>query len=114
MEPPIIVISDDLQVFDSFSEAERYLETVDVAAQNPLFYDRHGRVLTAVIIEKRSMLFRRDSVALRYTVPAQIESERLHKLLEGYLKGTHHWNPEDSDADLDALVSIARIWARCE
>ena len=49
MRAPILVIGDDVDVFDSVQDAERYLEPPDVSDTAVRVYDAEGRVLTCVI-----------------------------------------------------------------
>ena len=50
MRGPIIVLSDDVELFESVADAERYLEAPDVRSGNiRKVYDRDGRKLRPVI-----------------------------------------------------------------
>ena len=45
MKPPIIVIGDDLEIFESVGDAERYIEAPDVHKGQTVAYDSEGRLL---------------------------------------------------------------------
>jgi len=49
MNPPIVVVSDDVDVFETVSDAARNLEAVDVRKGKLRIYDRDGRPIRALI-----------------------------------------------------------------
>lgn len=114
MEAPIIVIRDDLEIFDSVSAAERYLEPADVRTRDTACYDRNGRVLVAEIVARRRLIFAYDAVVLSDVIPQKNNAGELRQLLLEYLRRLGKCDADDARADLDALISKARIWAKCD
>lgn len=52
MQPPIIVLDDDVEIFESVASAEGYLEPPDVRRGKLRILDREGRPVVAKIVRR--------------------------------------------------------------
>ncbi|SFI04634.1 hypothetical protein [Planctomicrobium piriforme] len=112
MEPPIIVIGDALEIFDSVAAAERYLEVPDIAGLT--IYDANGYVINATHERKHGPLLKCYVVLLQQAMPPRQNVEHLRKRLLGILEDMEKQEPEDCELPLPLLIGKARTWCRCD
>jgi hypothetical protein len=104
MKLPVIVVSDDVDIFDTPSSAARYLEAVDVRGRNIRVYDGDGRPMNPVV-KKRLMA---EVVELEET-HEQPEVDELRQALIRFLEAVK--KPEEpslASLSLQRLLELAR------
>jgi hypothetical protein len=104
INPPIIVVSDDVDVFETVSAAESYIEPPDVAVTR--LYDRDGRPLQASVASRGPRFFRSQRVHISEIGDAEPEPDRLRALLLRFLRGVNDL-PESADR-----LRIDDLWDR--
>lgn len=106
MRPPIIVVTDDTDVFSSVRNAEGYLEPQDVEHGQATAFDADGRVLAVNVRVVRAFLGGREWVELAET--DELDEEGLRRVLERFLSHPRHLGDRDLSAiPLDELVAAA-------
>ena len=82
MHPPIIVVDDDIYVYETVESAERGMEAWQLRRPGLKIFDRDGRPVRAVIVEKR---FWTDIVKLEEEEGAEPQPEELRSILVRFL-----------------------------
>jgi hypothetical protein len=95
VNPPIVVADDDVDIFQTVSEAERHLEPVDVRKGKIRIYDREGRPIRA-LIRKRLLA---EVVELEETSDAP-RADELRQVLLRFLESADEGTPIET---LEAL-----------
>jgi hypothetical protein len=103
MRPPIVIISDDFDIFESVVDAERYVEPPDVRAGRIKIYDRDGRPIRASI-EKRLLA---EVVRFEDQEGAEPKPEELRLKIANFLTKV-----DGSTRDTYAMMSLEELLDR--
>jgi hypothetical protein len=106
MKPPLIVVSDDVDVFGDVKAAETYLEPPDVRSGMRL-YDRDGRPIQASIVKRGPRVFRTEHVQLADIDGAEPDSQEVTALLIRFLRDREQLPESEEPPSLDELWSRA-------
>jgi hypothetical protein len=113
MKPPIIIVEGkSIYIFNSATDAQEFMEPIDVDNNEYKVFDKHGYLLNVKIdyIKHQSKFLWfsrqvwREAVIIEDIVPPILRNEELSKILSTYL--SNHDFPDDwlSNASLDELV----------
>ena len=109
MRAPIIVVSDDSDVFGTIEAAERYLEPWSVESATLKIYDRDGRPLVAQIAKTK--LLKNEVVTLSDGSGAAPEPDSLRGALTDFLTARDVEVSDEGQAlPLDQLWEMALPW----
>src|SRR5262245_363185 len=103
MKPPIVVVSDDVDVFLSIADAERYLEAWEVRQGDLKIFDAEARPIRAVIA--RRVLA--EVVKLEEDPEGEPQPDELRKILVRFLSAA-----DGSFSDLSERTSLEELVTR--
>jgi hypothetical protein len=106
MKAPIIVVSDDVDVFEDVKAAERYLEPPEVRSGMRL-YDRDARPIQALVVKRGPRFFGTEHVQLADIDGAEPDSDEVRALLTRFLRALEHVPESAEPPSLDDLWNRA-------